>query len=181
MPRYLIEKKPPFYDGQFMILIGVGANLTTPEGRSPLETCSAAVVAIQAIPSLRFVTASPWYRTAAIPKSTQPDYCNGVVRLEGEIGPVDLLAALHEIEDGFGRVRTVPNAARILDLDIIDLNGIIRAIQPAILPHPRAHLRAFVLRPILDVAPGWRHPTLRRGVASMLVDLSTQAIEPWHV
>src|ERR1700709_2153560 len=126
-----------------MILIGVGANLPTADSRSPLETCNAAVEAIKAIPRLRFVTASPWYRTAAIPRSTQPDYCNGVARLEGEVTPADLLAALHAIEDGLGRVLTVPNAARILDLDIIDLNGTTRAIPPVILPHPRAHLRAF--------------------------------------
>jgi 2-amino-4-hydroxy-6-hydroxymethyldihydropteridine diphosphokinase len=163
-----------------MILIAIGANLPAPQGASPLESCSAAVQALKAIPGLNFIAASPWYRTAAIPRSTQPDFCNGVVRLEGEIGPAELLTALHAIEDDLGRTRSVPNAARVIDLDIIDLNGTIRAIPPVILPHPRAHLRAFVLRPILDVAPGWRHPTLRRGVASMLVDLSTQAIEPWH-
>jgi 2-amino-4-hydroxy-6-hydroxymethyldihydropteridine diphosphokinase len=163
-----------------MILIAIGANLPAPQGNSPLETCAGAVEALKTIPGLKFITASPWYRTAAIPRSTQPDYCNGVVRLEGDIPPAELLAALHAIEDELGRTRSVPNAARIIDLDIIDLNGTIRAIPPVILPHPRAHLRAFVLRPILDVAPGWRHPTLRRGVASMLVDLSQQAIEPWH-
>jgi 2-amino-4-hydroxy-6-hydroxymethyldihydropteridine diphosphokinase len=163
-----------------MILIGVGANLPAPDGRLPLETCTAAVEALKRIPGLKFVTASPWYRTGAIPRSSQPDFCNGVARLEGEIAPTDLLAALHAIEDQLGRVRSVPNAARVIDLDIIDLNGAIRAIPPVILPHPRAHLRAFVLRPVLDVAPGWRHPTLRRGVAAMLVDLSPQAIEPWH-
>ena len=163
-----------------MILISVGANLPAPDGSSPLETCTAAVAALKRIPGLTFVTASPWYRTGAIPRSSQPDFCNGMVRLEGDIAPAELLTALHAIEDQLGRVRSVPNAARVIDLDIIDLNGAIRAIPPVILPHPRAHLRAFVLRPVLDVAPGWRHPTLRRGVAAMLVDLSPQAIEPWH-
>jgi 2-amino-4-hydroxy-6-hydroxymethyldihydropteridine diphosphokinase len=163
-----------------MILIGIGGNLPGPDGRTPLEICSAALEAVKLIPNLRFVTASPWYRTAAIPRSTEPDFCNGVGRFEGDIPPADLLKALQAIEDQFGRTRTVPNASRTLDLDIIDLNGAIRAIQPVILPHPRAHLRAFVLRPILDVAPGWRHPTLRRGVASLLVDLAPQAIEPWQ-
>jgi 2-amino-4-hydroxy-6-hydroxymethyldihydropteridine diphosphokinase len=163
-----------------MILIAVGANLPAPDGSSPLETCTAAVEALKQIPGLNFVTASPWYRAGAIPRSTQPDFCNGVARLEGEIAPAELLTALHAVEDQLGRVRSVPDAARVIDLDIIDLNGAIRAIPPVILPQPRAHLRAFVLRPILDVAPGWRHPTLRRGVSAMLVDLSPQAIEPWH-
>ncbi|OYY02012.1 MAG: hypothetical protein B7Y73_09860 [Acidocella sp. 35-58-6] len=66
-----------------------------------------------------------------------------------------------------------------MDIDIIDLNGIIRALPTPILPHPRAHLRAFVLRPILDVAPGWIHPAFRRSVTSLLVDLPAQPIQPW--
>jgi 2-amino-4-hydroxy-6-hydroxymethyldihydropteridine diphosphokinase len=140
----------------------------------------AAVQALAAIPGLKLVTTSPWYRSAPISQFAQPDFCNGVARMEGEIEPVQLLTAIQEIETRFGRERSIPDAARSLDLDIIDLNGAIRAIPPVILPHPRAHNRAFVLRPILDVAPAWRHPTLRRGVASLLADLAPQAIEPWH-
>jgi 2-amino-4-hydroxy-6-hydroxymethyldihydropteridine diphosphokinase len=163
-----------------MILIAIGANLPGPSGQAPLETCMAAVDALGKIPGLRLITASPWYRSAPISRFAQPDFCNGIVRMEGEISPAALLTALQEIEDRFGRQRGVTDAARSLDLDIIDLNGGIRAIPPVILPHPRAHMRAFVLRPLLDVAPGWRHPTLRRGVASLLADLAPQAIEPWY-
>ena len=129
--------------------------------------------------ALKFVTASPWYRTAALPAGAGPDFCNGMVRLEGEIAPDVLLRQLHAIEDQFGRTRSVPNAPRTLDLDIIDLNGIVRAVPDPILPHPRAHLRAFVLRPLLDVAPGWRHPTLRKSVATLLAELPPQGIRPW--
>ena len=166
-----------------MILIAIGANLPSPSGGSPFATCQEAVEAISSLPDLKFVALSSWYRSSPIPRSSQPDFCNGIVRLEGDILAAALLDALREIETRFGRVRTARetrDAARPLDLDIIDLNGSIRAIQPVILPHPRAHLRAFVLRPILDVAPGWRHPTLRRGVASLLADLAPQAIQPWQ-
>ncbi len=163
-----------------MILVAVGSNLPGPDGQPPLETCIAAVAAMGEIAGLKVITASPWYRSAPISKIAQPDFCNGIVRLEGEIGPTPLLLALQQIENDFGRQRGITDAARSLDLDIIDLNGTIRAISPVILPHPRAHLRAFVLRPLMDVAPGWRHPTLRRGVASLLADLAPQAIEPWH-
>jgi 2-amino-4-hydroxy-6-hydroxymethyldihydropteridine diphosphokinase len=162
-----------------MILISVGANLPRDGGADPLATCQAAVNAVAAVPDLTLVGVSPWYRTTAIPKSSQPDYCNGIIRLAGEIGPVALLDALQAIESQFGRTRTLPNAARTLDLDIIDLNGAIRATPDPILPHPRAHLRAFVLRPILDVAPGWRHPTLRAGVSVLLAELPPQGIVPW--
>jgi 2-amino-4-hydroxy-6-hydroxymethyldihydropteridine diphosphokinase len=114
-----------------------------------------------------------------VPKSSQPDYCNGVIRMAGQIAPEALLRQLQEIETRFGRARGTPNAARTLDLDIIDLNALIRAVPDPVLPHPRAHLRAFVLRPILDVAPNWRHPALQSSLTSLLADLPPQEIEPW--
>ena len=163
-----------------MILIAIGANLPGLGGDSPLETCQAGAQAVRAIPGLNFVALSPWYRTAAIPRAEDPDYCNGMIRMEGEIAPAELLARLHEIEERFNRVRSVPNAPRTLDLDVIDLNGTIRAVPDPILPHPKAHLRAFVLRPLLDVAPAWRHPTLRRSVATLLAELPPQQLQPWH-
>lgn len=162
-----------------MILVAIGANLPMADGGTPLESCEAAAAALRAIPGLGFVALSPWYRTSPIPRADQPDYCNGMIRLEGEIEPAQLLARLQQIEQEAGRVRGVPNAARVLDLDIIDLNGIIRAVPDPVLPHPRAHLRAFVLRPLLDVAPGWRHPVLRQSVATLLAELPPQAIQPW--
>ncbi|OYV33230.1 MAG: 2-amino-4-hydroxy-6-hydroxymethyldihydropteridine diphosphokinase [Acidocella sp. 20-61-6] len=162
-----------------MILIAIGANLPGPGGLTALQTCEQAVGALRDIPNLTFKAVSAWYRTAAIPPSDQPDYCNGVVRLEGEMTPAALLAVLQDIENRYGRTRSVRDAPRTLDIDIIDLNGTIRALPTPILPHPRAHLRAFVLRPILDVAPGWIHPAFRRSVTSLLVDLPAQRIQPW--
>jgi len=162
-----------------MILVAIGANLPRAEGATALDTCEAAAVAVRAIAGLSFVALSPWYRSAPIPRNHQPDYCNGMIRLEGEITPGALLAALQKIEQEFGRVRGERNAARTLDLDIIDLNGTIRALPDPILPHPRAHHRAFVLRPLLDVAPAWRHPVLRQSVATILAELPPQDISPW--
>lgn len=161
-----------------MILVAIGANLPAAHG-GPLQNCVSAAAAVRAIPGLGFVALSPWYRTGPIPRSSQPDYCNGMIRLEGDIAPEALLVRLQEIEREFGRERGACNAARVIDLDIIDLNGIIRAVPDPVLPHPRAHLRAFVLRPLLDVAPGWRHPALRRSVATLLAELPPQRIEPW--
>ncbi|MGE4482642.1 2-amino-4-hydroxy-6-hydroxymethyldihydropteridine diphosphokinase [Acidocella sp.] len=163
-----------------MILIAIGANLPDKTGNTPLETCEAAAAAICAIPGLGFVAQSPWYRSRAIPVSSQPDYCNGMIRMTGAIDPALLLRHLQEIETRFGRERSVPNAARTLDLDIIDMAGMIRATPDPVLPHPRAHLRAFVLRPLLDVSPAWRHPVLRQNVTTLLAELPPQDIEPWH-
>ncbi|OYV36769.1 MAG: 2-amino-4-hydroxy-6-hydroxymethyldihydropteridine diphosphokinase [Rhodospirillales bacterium 20-64-7] len=163
-----------------MILIGIGANLPGPSHASPADTCRAAVTAICEIPGLSFVALSEWYRTTSIPDREQSDYCNGVVRMAGEIDPADLLARLHAIEDRFGRTRPFANAPRTLDLDIISLNDLVRAAPAPVLPHPRAHLRAFVLRPMLDVAPGWRHPVHQQGLSSLLAELPPQGIQPWH-
>jgi len=162
-----------------MILIAIGANLPGLQGEPADETCRLAAAAVTALPGLQFHSLSQWYRTAPVPKSAQPDYCNGIIRMAGKIAPEALLHALQAIEARFGRTRSTPNAARMLDLDIIDLNNTIRAVPDPILPHPRAHLRAFVLRPILDVAPNWRHPALRTSLTSLLVDLPQQDISPW--
>ena len=163
-----------------MILIAIGANLPGRDGMPPMETCEAAAMAIREIHGLSFVALSPWYRTKAIPASSQPDYCNGMIRMGGAIDPVELLQQLQDIEMRFGRERLAPNAARTLDLDIIDMHGTIRATPVPVLPHPRAHLRAFVLRPLLDVASAWRHPVLRQNVTTLLAGLPPQEIEPWH-
>jgi 2-amino-4-hydroxy-6-hydroxymethyldihydropteridine diphosphokinase len=129
---------------------------------------------------LNFVALSGWYRTQALPKGEQPDYCNGVIRLEGAVDPAELLAECLGLEARFLRVRDQINGPRTLDLDLIDVNGIVRADPDPVLPHPRAHLRGFVLRPILDVAPGWRHPMLRQSVSTLLSDLPPQRVVPWE-
>ena len=161
-----------------MILIALGANLAGPEGRAPLAACRAAAEALHSLPGLRVVAVAPWYRTAPVPPSGQPDYVNGMVRLEGAIEPADLLARLQAIESRGGRVRGAANAARTLDLDIIDLNGALRDSPDPVLPHPRAHLRGFVLRPLADVAPDWVHPRLGQGAATLLGALPAQIVAP---
>ena len=88
----------------------------------------------------------------------------------GAGGPERLLAILHGLEDAAGRTRPFPNAPRTLDLDLIAVGDLRRATAP-VLPHPRAHLRRFVLQPLADVWPGWRHPVFGRTVEDLLADL----------
>jgi 2-amino-4-hydroxy-6-hydroxymethyldihydropteridine diphosphokinase len=159
-----------------VILIAIGANLPGPSGETPLETCRAAAAAVGRIAGLTVVSISSWYRSAPVPPSGQPDYVNGVARLSGAIGPEALLAATQAIEAGFGRRRSVANAARTLDLDIIDLNGLVRPGPDPILPHPRAHLRSFVLLPVRDVAPGWVCPGLGEDVQTLLARAGMEGI-----
>ena len=160
-----------------MILVAVGANLPAGSGTTPLDTCREAALALRAIPGLRVEAVSSWYETDPVPPSGQPPYVNGVVRLAGRIDPAALLEALHGIEDGHGRRRSERNAARTLDLDVIamgEAGALVRAAPDPVVPHPRAHLRGFVLEPLRDVAPGWRHPVLRQSVEEMIAALPPQ-------
>ena len=160
-----------------MILIAIGANLPGPDGVSPLATCQQAAAVLAGLPGLRLAALSPWYETTPIPPSGQPPFVNGVALLEGVApDPAVLLGWLHAIEARAGRERGQPNAARTLDLDIIDIDGLSRDAPDPVLPHPRAHSRTFVLRPLADVAPGWRHPRSGRDVAALLAALGNQGI-----
>lgn len=156
-------------DGK-VILVAIGANLPGPRGERPQATCEWAVERLTELPGLHLAAVSRWYETAPEPPSDQPNYVNGAVRLDGEAEPAALLAALHAIEAEAGRVRTIRNAARPLDLDLIAMDGLVRDAAP-ILPHPRAHLRAFVLLPLQDVAPEWRDPVTGRTPGEMLAAL----------
>lgn len=167
-----------------MILVAIGANLPGPDGRSALETCRTAAALLDAIGGLRLEALSRWFATAPVPPAPgTPDYVNGVARLRVRPGlcspaPAALLAALQGIEARFGRVRPYPNAPRTLDLDLIAMGGTLRDAPDPILPHPRAHLRAFVLTPLRDVAPGWLHPRSGRTAEQMLAGVREGGVRP---
>jgi 2-amino-4-hydroxy-6-hydroxymethyldihydropteridine diphosphokinase len=169
-----------------MFLIGIGANLPGKDGKPPLATARWAAARLDALAGLRLRGLSRWYLTEPIPPSGQTPYVNAIAELVVESAaaapdPARLLAWLHAIEEAAGRVRGERNAARTLDLDIIamgDAGSMVRTAPDPVLPHPRAHLRAFVLVPLLDVAPGWVHPVLRRSARDLLRDLPAQGISP---
>ncbi|MDP1631530.1 MAG: 2-amino-4-hydroxy-6-hydroxymethyldihydropteridine diphosphokinase [Caulobacter sp.] len=107
---------------------------------------------------LRVIARSAWWRSAAWPDPSGPDYRNGVVLVETGLTPAETLATLHGIERDFGRLRGEVNAPRTLDLDLIAFGR--RTLEgPGLqLPHPRAHTRLFVMGPLAQIAPDWRHP-----------------------
>lgn len=152
-----------------MILIGIGANLQSEHG-APLETCKAALCALSEA-GITVARCSQWYESAPEPLSAQPWYVNGVAELDTAIEPTALLAALHRIEALFGRndaARQRKNAARTLDLDLLCYHDRLAAAPSRpVLPHPRMHRRAFVLLPLAELAPGWRHP----GSGALIADL----------
>ena len=143
-----------------------------------MQTCQWAARRIARLSGLRHAVRSRWYASAAVPEGAGPRYVNGVVRLEGNPDPAILLATLHEIEAAAGRLRSEPNTPRTLDLDIVDIGGTVRAAPDPVLPHPRAHLRGFVLLPLRDVAPGWAHPVTGRSVHDLIAALPAHDTRP---
>ena len=159
-------------------LVAIGANLPSPTHGSPRATCEAALAELSRR-GLRIVRRSRWYESAPVPLADQPWYVNGVVAVGTDLPPEDLLALLHDVERQFGRQRRELNAARVLDLDLLAYGGLIREAPPPVLPHPRLAERAFVVLPLADVAPDWRHPVTGRSVADMRRALPPgQAIRP---
>lgn len=151
-----------------MILIGLGANLPSALHGPPRETLLAALEALEA-EGVRVAARSRWYDSAAWPDPGQPRYWNAVVAVETGFDPVSLLALLHRVEEVFGRVRGVRNAPRTVDLDLLDYDGTVRnGPEAPVLPHPRMADRGFVLLPLREVAPDWRHPVTGATVDALI-------------
>ena len=162
------------HDGEFfpVILVGIGANLAGPSG-GPAAMVEAGLAALDG-GGVRVVRRSRLWSSPAWPPSDQPPYVNAVALVETALSPADLLARLHAIEAELGRVRGERWAARTLDLDLLAYRD--RILRPAAegglaIPHPRMADRAFVLLPLADIAPDWRHPETGRSLSDLVAAL----------
>lgn len=150
--------------------IGLGANLPSAAG-APAKTIAAA---IERLAECGRVTAhSGLYRTAPVGYVDQPAFVNAAVLLETDLRPLPLLDALLGIERRYGRDRAAgpPKGPRTLDLDLLLYDDLVLDKPELTLPHPAMHQRRFVLAPLGEIAPEWRHPVLRRSIAELLTGL----------
>ena len=135
--------------------VGMGGNIGDP--RQNLRDALDAIAH-----SFRILRKSSLYRTAAVggPEG-QPDCYNAVIEIEPGCEPASVLDRLHAMEREMGRVREEKWGPRIIDLDLLDQDGIIITEDDLILPHPMMHERSFVLAPLCEIAPQWKHPTIQ--------------------
>jgi 2-amino-4-hydroxy-6-hydroxymethyldihydropteridine diphosphokinase len=150
-----------------VILIGLGGNLDSPRFGPPRATLTAALDALVAA-RIRILSRSSWYESEPVPASDQPWFVNAVAALETGLEPAPLLAQLQAVEARLGRVRHGRNAARSIDLDLLDHSGRLIETPFLTLPHPRLHERRFVLMPLAEIAPEWRHPRLGLSARELL-------------
>jgi 2-amino-4-hydroxy-6-hydroxymethyldihydropteridine diphosphokinase len=164
-------------NGHGKVLVGLGANCPGPWG-TPAKTLQRALREIEQR-GITVKAVSDLYETAAMGAVRQPPYVNQVVLLATSLPAPALLRLLKQIEMGAGRRGGRPWGQRTLDLDIIDYKGLKmnwsrgtkgmprERIRPLVLPHPQLELRPFVLKPLLDIVPNWRHPVLKLSASTL--------------
>lgn len=140
-----------------MILIGIGSNLASARFGPPRKIVAAALDALEG-EGVRICARSRWYESEPVPAADQPWFVNGAAALAPTLAAPALLSLLQRLEARFGRVRGAPNAARTLDLDLLDHDGQVIETPLLTVPHPRLSARRFVLVPLAEIAPFWRHP-----------------------
>jgi len=160
-----------------VIFIGIGANLPSDVYGPPRAACGAALCLLEQW-QVRIVSRSRWLTTAPVPAMDQPWYVNGVVHVSTDLPPQALMETLLGIETSLGRRRGEKNASRVLDLDIVAYDDLVMQPDPGsdtgiVIPHPRMTERAFVLRPLAELSPEWRHPATRQTVSELLAELPT--------
>lgn len=163
-----------------MILIALGANLPTDDYGAPQRTLEEALRRLDAR-GAHISSRSSWYSSIAWPNPNDPPFVNGVAHLTTNLDPENLLSLMHTIEAELGRTRSSLNSPRTCDLDLLVYKNLVRedALRPPILPHPRIAQRNFVLEPLAELAPHWRHPLLDQTAKELLNDLyARQEVPP---
>ena len=151
------------------LFIGLGANLTPDGYDTPREGCEAALLLLAEF-GIDVLQCSHWYESAPVPMSDQPWYLNAVVEAVTTHDATKVMSLLHKIEAHFGRMRSVRNAPRVMDLDLLDFGGK-TLLGDLRLPHPRLSERAFVLLPLFELCADWMHPQSRQLITELISSL----------
>ena len=149
-----------------LIYIGIGSNLGNRVNN--IEIAKFLILAY----GIKIIQCSSYYETLSWPNQYNPKFLNVGLIIEYNHQHIKLLNEIKLIEKKLGRILTKKNDPRIIDIDIIDFNSVIEKTSKLILPHPKCHLRNFVLFPILEIDPNWSHPILKKNAKYLIKKLS---------
>ena len=157
-------------------IIAVGSNINSPEGFEPIKNCKKAINELSKF-NIKIIQKSSWYLSEPIPKSFQPKYYNSVFLCNSNHNVNKVLKIIQIVEKKFGRIRIIKNMPRCIDIDIISFNGIVKNSLLLTVPHPRMHLRKFVLLPLFEIVSNWSHPLLKKNIKYFLEKVKYQRIK----
>ena len=153
-----------------MIHLNIGSNLDSTYG-SRFDNITIAINLL--IDSkIKIKKISNFYETPSYPNNNFPKFLNVGLFIEYNSNYPNLFKIIKQIEKKLGRIKTKKNDPRVIDIDIVDFNGFVKVSRNLTLPHPRAHLRNFVLYPILEIDPKWTHPILKKNAQFLINNLS---------
>ena len=156
-----------------MIHLNIGSNLNSIHG-SRFDNISIAIqLLIEA--KIKIEKISNFYETPSYPNQKLPKFFNVGILVNKNLNLFRLFKDINLIQKKIGRTKTKKNDPRVIDIDIVDFNGLIRDSKDLVLPHPRAHLRNFVLYPILEIDPKWSHPILKKNAQFLINNLSQKS------
>ena len=156
-----------------MIHLNIGSNLNSIHG-SKFDNISIAIqLLIEA--KLKIEKISNFYETPSYPNQKLPKFLNIGVLINKNLNILKLFKDINLVQKKMGRIKSKRNDPRVIDIDIIDFNGQIKDSKNLILPHPRAHLRNFVLYPILEIDPKWSHPVFKKNPQFLINNLSQKS------
>ena len=162
------------------IVIAVGSNIDSPKGLNPIKNCNNAINELLKF-NIDVIQKSSWYLSDPIPKSSQPKFYNLVLLCNTNHNANKILKILQIIEKKFGRVRIFKNMQRCIDLDIISFNENIINSSLLTIPHPRMHVRKFVLLPLFEIYNNWSHPLLKKNIRYLLEKVKHQKIKKLNI
>ena len=156
-----------------MIHLNIGSNLNSIHGSRFNNITIAIQLLIEA--NLKIEKISNFYETPSYPNQKLPKFLNIGILVNKNLNLLKLYKDINLIQKKIGRIQTKKNDPRVIDIDIVDFNGLIKDSKDLILPHPRAHLRNFVLYPILEIDPKWSHPVFKKNVQFFINKLSQKS------
>ena len=156
-----------------MIHLNIGSNLDSKK-RTRFDNISIAI-SLLIDSKIKVKKISNFYETPSYPNNSFPKFLNVGLSIEYANNYLKLFKIIKQIEIKLGRIRTKKNEPRLIDIDIIDFKGEIKKTKELILPHPRCHLRNFVLYPILQIDPDWFHPILKKNAQYLINNISQKS------